>query len=220
MRKGVTTEHLKLTGGVTYTDEEVTTLTGMIDRSFKEVNIKFVEQFRSQPTIPKVDLTKIKENKEIYRTFKAMRKEHISYFKKYPEYVHEKLTKQLEKSKETITFHGPEVAKAAYEVAYAQKKVQEKLANDLEMAKDIARRHANFIARDQLGKFTATIHESQAKYVGAMRYIWRTSLDERVRPEHRKREGKTYYYDKPPGDGNPGIPYRCRCSALAIVEFD
>ena len=220
MRKGVTTDNLKLTGNITYKDEEVAELTKMIDRSFKEVNVKFVEQFRGKPTIARVDLTKIKDNKEIYDTFNAMREEHIGYFKKYPKYVRQKLTEYLDKSKESVTFKGPEAAEAAYDVAYKQKKVQQKLANDLEMAKDIARRHANFIARDQLGKFTASIHESQAKYVGAMRYIWRTSLDERVRPEHRKREGKTYYYSQPPADGNPGIPYRCRCSALAIVELD
>ncbi len=222
MSQNVTIETQKLQPA-TWHEKDIAKLTGLINQSLKEVNQKFIRDlkaFKTKREIPEIDITKIKENKEIYSAFKAMRDEHIHYFKKYPRYVRHELNNHLGESKYTVTFEGPKIAKAAHEVAMAQKKVQKRLENNLELAKDIARRHANFIARDQLGKFTASLHEAQSKYIGATKYIWQTSLDNRVRPEHAAREGKVFEYAKPPKGGNPGIDYRCRCAALAIVEFE
>jgi SPP1 gp7 family putative phage head morphogenesis protein len=207
MSKNIDTNNFKVQNA-TYTDEELKKLTKLIDLSYNEVNAKFYHQVKDTNIIPEVDLSSIKKNKEIYGKFVEMRDEHIHYFKKYPEYVHQKLVEKLQESKESVEFNGPETAEAALSVAKA-----------LEKSDDIARRHANFIARDQMGKFNASIHEAQAKASGASQYVWRTSLDQRVRASHKVREGKIFNYDKPPSGGNPGIDFRCRCFAEAVLEI-
>lgn len=48
------------------------------------------------------------------------------------------------------------------------------------------------------------------------RYVWRTRNDEKVRSAHRAREGKKFYWYKPPVDGHPGQAPGCRCIAENI----
>lgn len=87
-----------------------------------------------------------------------------------------------------------------------------------------SRSRAALIARDQTAKLNANITERRQRAVGVEQYVWRTSLDERVRgnptgkypnarPSHWAREGKTYKWSKPPVDGHPGQPINCRCTA-------
>lgn len=82
------------------------------------------------------------------------------------------------------------------------------------------------IARDQVGKLNGQLTEYRQSSMGITKYIWRTSLDERVRgkpggrfpdavPSHWDREGKTYYWRKPPRGGHPGSAILCRCYAEA-----
>lgn len=81
---------------------------------------------------------------------------------------------------------------------------------------------ARLIARDQTSKLTADLNRIRHEQAGITKYIWRTSVDERVRPRHRDLEGKVYAYGEPTGaeDGlPPGQPIQCRCVAQAIVEF-
>lgn len=49
-------------------------------------------------------------------------------------------------------------------------------------------------------------------------YIWRTMLDNRVRPHHQAREGLIFFWDNPPDDGHPGEADWCRCKAVDIEE--
>jgi SPP1 gp7 family putative phage head morphogenesis protein len=56
----------------------------------------------------------------------------------------------------------------------------------------------------------------RVKLAGVTEYIWSTTKDNRVRKEHQAREGKTFSYDNPPSDGNPGEPIRCRCVASPV----
>lgn len=48
-------------------------------------------------------------------------------------------------------------------------------------------------------------------------YVWRTTGDDRVRPSHRKNEGKIFRRDTPPPTGHPGDDYNCRCRAEPYV---
>lgn len=187
---------------------DVLKLESFLQKAYVELNHKFTQQINNMTTIPTVDITSIKKNPQIYNAFVARRDEHIRYFKKYPKYVHQRLTMALEQSKKSVTFHGEEVAAKAMP-----------LAKYLHLEENIARRHANFIARDQLGKFNASINEAQAEYVGATEYIWRTVEDERVRPLHAARNGKKFKFSEPPSDGNAGTPIRCRCTAEAIINI-
>lgn len=89
---------------------------------------------------------------------------------------------------------------------------------------------ARFIAIDQLGKFYSAVNTSRMHNLGVTKYIWRNSDDRRVRGNpsgkypnsrynHWSRGGKTFSFDKPPQDGNPGEAYGCRCFASPILEF-
>jgi SPP1 gp7 family putative phage head morphogenesis protein len=91
------------------------------------------------------------------------------------------------------------------------------------------RARAKLIARDQVAKLNADLTERRQTAAGVTEYIWRTSLDERVRgnptglypkaePSHWDREGKTFQWSKPPSDGHPGQPINCRCTAEPVLS--
>lgn len=84
-------------------------------------------------------------------------------------------------------------------------------------------RRAALIARDQTAKLTSDLNRIRHKQAGIEHYTWRTSQDERVRPLHRRLNGRVYRYDEPTDAEqglHPGQPINCRCVAIAIVEFD
>ena len=82
----------------------------------------------------------------------------------------------------------------------------------------VAKNRADLIARDQVASFNGQLSKLRQTNLGVGRYVWRSSLDERVRPEHREREGKIFSWDDPPFDGHPGEPINCRCYAEPIIE--
>jgi len=95
----------------------------------------------------------------------------------------------------------------------------------------VTERHAALLARDQTLKMSADVAQLRAENVGATKYVWLTSNDERVRgrpggkwaksqSNHWDLQGKTFSYDSPPvtdpvtGVTNaPGQDYNCRCTA-------
>lgn len=89
----------------------------------------------------------------------------------------------------------------------------EEIAGDIEKRFDVARSRAALIARDQVGKFYGAVNRARQNELGITHFRWRTSQDERVRPEHAAREGKRFSWDDPPEDGTPGQPINCRCTA-------
>lgn len=73
---------------------------------------------------------------------------------------------------------------------------------------------ARLVARDQTNKLNGQLTRARQENLGIERYIWRTSLDERVRPSHIAKEGKIFRWDDPPSDtGHPGQDIQCRCTA-------
>ena len=94
---------------------------------------------------------------------------------------------------------------------------------------DTARKRSNLIARDQIGKLNGAIVSSRQQQLGIDRYIWRTSLDERVRgnpgglypkakPSHYAREGQIFSWSQPPVGGHPGEAIMCRCYAEPYID--
>lgn len=79
---------------------------------------------------------------------------------------------------------------------------------------------AERIARDQVGKLNGELEQSRQTDLGVTSYIWRTSLDERVRPEHEILEGETFDWEGADvcPEGAPGTPIMCRCSAEPILD--
>ena len=94
----------------------------------------------------------------------------------------------------------------------------ETIAKELVERGDITLRRARLIARDQIEKLNAKITEQRQTAIGIDSYIWRTSLDSRVRQLHREREGEVFKWDSPPEDGHPGQPINCRCRAEPNIE--
>lgn len=78
-------------------------------------------------------------------------------------------------------------------------------------------RRATLIARDQIGKLNGQLTQLRQESIGVDSYTWRGILDARERPEHVAREGKVFQWSKPPDDGHPGQPIRCRCSAAPVL---
>jgi SPP1 gp7 family putative phage head morphogenesis protein len=93
----------------------------------------------------------------------------------------------------------------------------EEIAREIQKQHGISERRAALIARDQVGKFFGNVNKARQKSMGVTHYIWRTSNDERVRPDHAEREGQTFSWDEPPPDGHPGIAVSCRCFGEPIL---
>lgn len=104
----------------------------------------------------------------------------------------------------------------------------EEIARALRETTGATRARAELIARDQVLKLNAGITQARHEAAGITEFVWSTSRDERVRPDHARLEGKRFRYDDPPvvdvrrGDrALPGVHFRCRCTALPVIPgFD
>jgi SPP1 gp7 family putative phage head morphogenesis protein len=103
------------------------------------------------------------------------------------------------------------------------------LVKDIKQLYNVSDYRAKLIAIDQIGKVNQQITQKRHEEIGVDRYIWSTSLDERVRGNptgkypivkhsHWEREGKIFFYNDPPEDGHPGFAIRCRCVAIPYLE--
>jgi SPP1 gp7 family putative phage head morphogenesis protein len=98
----------------------------------------------------------------------------------------------------------------------------EQLAPEIARQFGVSDRRARFIARDQIAKLNGQLTRERQTELGLGEYIWRTSLDERVRPSHARLEGTTQSWNDPPEtDGgrqvHPGEDYNCRCTAEPVI---
>lgn len=82
----------------------------------------------------------------------------------------------------------------------------------------VSKSRANVIARDQIGKLNGQIMAYRQQSLGIRKYRWSTSGDERVRPEHKKRNNRVFDWNNPPSDGSPGMAIQCRCVAVPVIE--
>lgn len=105
--------------------------------------------------------------------------------------------------------------------------IREELQERLGMTK----RRAELIARDQTLKASGQLQQARQEQVGIRRYVWTTSLDERVRDDHERLEGRVFSWDDPPVTnfsevmrgrperrGHPGSDFQCRCTADPILD--
>jgi len=93
------------------------------------------------------------------------------------------------------------------------------LAREIRRRAGVTKNKAKFIARDQISKLNGQLTRLRQQDVGITEYTWRTSLDERVRHNHRTKEGELYRWDDPPEDtGHPGEDFQCRCYAEPNIQ--
>lgn len=102
---------------------------------------------------------------------------------------------------------------------------RDKIAAELEGRDAVSQSRAELIARDQTLKLNSQLNTTRQQNAGVTRFVWSTTGDTRVRPDHAKLNGQTYSYVDPPvtnertGERNlPGMDIQCRCLPLPIVD--
>lgn len=126
---------------------------------------------------------------------------------------------------------GEQVVKTERVIANSYGEHVRVLRERIQAATGTTESHAELLARDQTLKANADIQRFRAQSVGANRYTWITSNDERVRgrpggkwedsdSNHFKLHGKQFEFNKPPLTNakkgihlNPGMDFQCRCTA-------
>ena len=94
-----------------------------------------------------------------------------------------------------------------------------KVARDIRDRFGIEKNRAKTIARDQVSSLNGEIHRLTQTEMGVTSYVWRSALDDRVRPSHEEKEGQTYRWDDPPADtGHPGQDINCRCTSEPVLD--
>jgi hypothetical protein len=109
------------------------------------------------------------------------------------------------------------------------------LVEGMNLLPDVAKRHANTIARTETARAQTTFTAIRAKAADSTTFLWRTVGDADVRKLHddiskgKDKNGQSiglgngeYYWDDPPklDDDRPGLPgtiYNCRCWAEPIL---
>lgn len=109
--------------------------------------------------------------------------------------------------------------RAGARVEVIRKAIEERLG--------VVRSRAELIARDQTLKLYGQIQQQRQTAAGIEEYVWSTSADERVRPDHLELDGTTQRWDSPPivdkrtgRRGHPGSDFQCRCASLPILPDD
>ncbi len=104
----------------------------------------------------------------------------------------------------------------------------DEIAAKLQAQFEVAKRHAQLIANDAVGKYHGTQTQLRQTQLGITDYTWATSKDRKVRPYHRALEGTQQKWAEPPvvnpttgKRAHPGFDthfYACRCSAIPIID--
>lgn len=173
----------------------------------KDNKAKWMDSMRK---VVGVDISNVVTSEVVQKQLQIMTEENFNLIKSIPE-------NELSKIKTIIL---QELSQGNFE--------QTDIKELLEKQFGITKNRARFIAHDQAHKLNASLSRIRNESVGVTEYVWRNSNDLRVRGNpvgfypktkysHWEREGKIFSYDKPPPDGNPGMPIRCRCYAEAVL---
>ena len=82
---------------------------------------------------------------------------------------------------------------------------------------EVSRYRSELVVANELGNASATVQRDTQIEAGITEFVWLSARDNRVRPEHRERNGQTYKWSDPPNGETPGSPIRCRCVSVAVI---
>ena len=102
-----------------------------------------------------------------------------------------------------------------FEQPYASTLRVEELKKQLLKQQDISKARADLIARDQVLKFNGQINQERQRRAGVTQYVWSTSQDERVRPDHAPPEPRLATPGRPISLSRPRHRSRRRLPARA-----
>lgn len=101
------------------------------------------------------------------------------------------------------------------------------IADEIMASGKVAIFNAKRVARTEVSRTASTLTQARAEHVGSEGYIWRTSEDSDVRPEHKKLDGKFILWNAPPvaGYGRGGVEVHahagciwfCRCWPEPVI---
>lgn len=97
------------------------------------------------------------------------------------------------------------------------------VAEEIMRTTHVTESRAMLIARTEVSRTSTNLVQARSEFVGSDGYIWRTSRDGTVRPEHKKLEGKFIRWDTPPVAGTKGMRYHagagpnCRCWPEPVI---
>lgn len=80
----------------------------------------------------------------------------------------------------------------------------------------MAKRQAQMAAREAEATLVAITQAEAFKEAGVDRAVWVTRRDDRVRPSHRARDGRTYDVETGLDGLHPGSEYLCRCVGVPV----
>lgn len=137
----------------------------------------------------------------------------------------EKLTYNLDLAIKDFTRDEiPELRRLVEENVFAGGR-SDRLADIIEARFGVSKRKANFLADQETGLLTAKFREERYAEIGVREYVWSTSHDARVRPDHAILDGRRFSFSSPPvcdrATGrrcNPGEDFRCRCVARPVFS--
>lgn len=192
------------------------TATEFTKRMFKEAKKKFMKQFDKHLSI---DILKQLSERGMRQAFEAEVQRNIELIKSVPQKYFQRLQEMVIAS------------------SLGQQHFEGGLVNAIQHLTHVTRDRAKLIARDQSAKAVSTFTQMRYQNLGCEKYIWRNSKDKRVagnpsglypNPDpksqyhgnHWTREGKVFYWNDPPPDGNPGMAINCRCYAEPIFEVE
>jgi len=99
------------------------------------------------------------------------------------------------------------------------------IAAEIMRSGEVAKSRATLIARTEVARTSSNLTEARATAIGSTHYVWRTSHDSTVRPDHKVLNGKVFAWKDPPvadqhsgARANPGCIYNCRCFAEPILS--
>ena len=99
-----------------------------------------------------------------------------------------------------------------------------KLVKEIEHDYQVSHNKARFLARQETSLLMSQFREERYKSAGVERYQWSTSGDQRVRPYHKRLDGRVFSWDNPPivdesgRRAHPGQDFGCRCIAIPIID--
>lgn len=98
------------------------------------------------------------------------------------------------------------------------------LVKEIEHDYQVSHNKARFLARQETSLLMSQFREERYKSVGVEKYRWSTSGDQRVRPFHKRLNGRVFTWDNPPivdengRRAHPGQDFGCRCIAIPIID--
>lgn len=98
------------------------------------------------------------------------------------------------------------------------------VASEIMRTGEVTASRAMLIARTETSRTATELVRARAVHVGSEMFVWRSSGDGDVRPDHKKLNGKSFRWDDPPvadertgAKSLPGAIFNCRCYAEPLL---